>query len=89
MPEAFNNNLSLEVAFKEGYNFAVSNFGRLGGLIKSEAKTRAVRKNGKKGGRPKKEQSNMTPGFMNRPRNRRPGDMPLLEFTKKYLKAQS
>jgi len=46
------------VAFKEGYNFAVSNFGRLGGLSKSEAKTRAVRKNGKKGGRPKKQSEN-------------------------------
>lgn len=53
MPEAFNNNLSLEVAFKEGYNFTVSNFGRLGGLSKSEKKTKAVRENGKKGGRPK------------------------------------
>ena len=28
--------------------------GRLGGLVKSERKAKAVRRNGKKGGRPKK-----------------------------------
>lgn len=29
--------------------------GKLGGQVKSEAKAKAVRENGKKGGRPKKE----------------------------------
>lgn len=58
MPDSFNNNLSLEVAFKEGYNFAVSNMGRLGGSAKSEKKAKAVRENGKKGGRPKNEKRN-------------------------------
>ncbi len=36
-------------------NKAAQQLGRLGGLVKSEAKTKASRENGKKGGRPKKE----------------------------------
>ncbi len=35
-------------------NKAAVSLGRLGGKIKSEAKTKASRGNGKKGGRPKK-----------------------------------
>ena len=35
-------------------NKAAQSLGRLGGLAKSEAKTAAVRENGKLGGRPKK-----------------------------------
>lgn len=31
--------------------------GKLGGQVKSEAKAKAVRENGKKGGRPKKEKN--------------------------------
>lgn len=58
MPDAFNNNFSLEVAFKEGYNFAVSQMGREGGLAKSDKKSKAVRANGKKGGRPKSMPNN-------------------------------
>jgi len=34
---------------------AASALGKLGGSVKSERKTTAVRENGKKGGRPKKE----------------------------------
>lgn len=34
-------------------NKAAVSLGRLGGKVKSEAKTKAVRENGKKGGRPK------------------------------------
>ncbi len=36
-------------------NVALSEAGRLMGSIKSEAKAKAARENGKKGGRPKKE----------------------------------
>ena len=36
-------------------NKIASSFGRLGGKTKSEAKARAARLNGKKGGRPTKE----------------------------------
>ncbi len=34
----------------------LSELGRSGGIVKSEAKTEAARTNGKKGGRPKKEE---------------------------------
>lgn len=37
-------------------NRAAQKLGRLGGLARSKAKTAACRKNGKKGGRPKKAQ---------------------------------
>lgn len=37
-----------------GKHKAAVELGQLGGLVKSEAKTKAVRENGKKGGRPKK-----------------------------------
>lgn len=37
-------------------NQAAVELGRLGGRVKSEAKTKAVRENGRKGGRPKKAQ---------------------------------
>jgi len=36
-------------------NLAAQQLGRLGGKAKSEAKTKAARKNGAKGGRPKKK----------------------------------
>ena len=36
-------------------NQAAQTLGRLGGLVKSKAKTDAVRENGKLGGRPKKK----------------------------------
>lgn len=36
-------------------NKAAQELGKLGGLVKSEAKTKAVRENGKRGGRPKKK----------------------------------
>lgn len=36
-------------------NKAAQELGKLGGLVKSEAKTKASRLNGKKGGRPKKK----------------------------------
>ena len=36
-------------------NKAAQTLGRLGGLVKSKAKTDAVRENGKLGGRPKKQ----------------------------------
>lgn len=39
-------------------NKAAQELGKLGGSVKSEAKTKAVRENGKKGGRPKKNKPN-------------------------------
>jgi hypothetical protein len=43
-----------ERAYTERVSAAAVALGRKGGLAKSDAKTRAVRENGKKGGRPKK-----------------------------------
>ena len=36
---------------------AAATFGKLGGSVKSERKARAARKNGAKGGRPRKEET--------------------------------
>lgn len=40
---------------KRRINEAAKMLGRLGGLVKSERKAAAVRENGKKGGRPRKQ----------------------------------
>lgn len=45
-------------------NPAAVALGRLGGSVKSEAKTIAARANGKKGGRPKEEKTMTTPETM-------------------------